>query len=700
LSDDVVINQSCLLSWTGLTDYNFLKELKRYDEVKEAFTMKKRLLLLSIIVLLAFSGCAAPGKKSFDVGLDLVKNNRLEEAIAMFEDALSKEPGNKKYLEELKQAKSSLSTEYMKRARSILARTYITYDQAMSAYRLAEKALKLVPESKELDILVRDAKSKLDTVANKAKTMYYEAVKAIDNNRWAYAVRTLKSIIRFYPNYLDVPLKLRQAEIKGVRYYLKEADRFRRDEDWENVIKLLSLAKEISPNRADVVAALRDARARHNPDYYFSKAEEYVTKKRWDVALRFAKKAYQMSPTGSTAKRVNTIRDTVVRHYIDQCRRELSSERLYSAYLNAFKAINLDPSIKNKQEPKEVISELLVAMYDKATSYEDTGYLGNAFVWYEKVMGINQDYQDIFFRLQAVKDRIRDRVVKKIAIMDFTPPSGNPDAGRIVTDRLLSYITNTASSDVKILARDVLGDILKEIELGQAGIYDIESAKKAGKLKGTDVFIFGNVLHYNVETNVSEGYKVDNVVVGKKSVPNPAYQMWLMSIKGRPSEEDMKNAPPPLIEEEIRETVRYKVGTERKRATVGVSFRVIDVEEGEVVITKTIKKSYEVKDDYSEGVTFANIKYDPLEIPSDAELLDKVTREVVAQLSYEVLSRFQDLQTQYFNAGKMLEKKRKYLMAIEKFVDTLQIEEIKNISSPLSKSARHEIEQLMKRIAS
>jgi len=314
-------------------------------------------------------------------------------------------------------------------------------------------------------------------------------------------------------------------------------------------------------------------------------------------------------------------------------------------------------------------------------------------------MGIDQNYQDVFFKVQTTRDKIRQRVIRKIAIMDFTPPTGSPDAGKIITDSLLAYITTHASSDVKILARDVLGAILKEIELGQAGLYDIESAKKAGRLQGTDVFIFGSVLNYNVDKSVSEGYKTVNVVIGKKSTPNPAYQMWLFSQKGGPSAEEQRNAPPATIDEDIRETFKYKVGTERKRSTVGVSFRVIDLEQGEVVITKTIKKSQEIKDDFSEGVESANIKYKALDMMSDSELLEKVTQEVVAELSHEVLSRFQNLQTQYFNLGETYKKKREYERAIEKYSDAVHLEDMKNISSPLSDSAKKEIEQLLRQTA-
>jgi curli biogenesis system outer membrane secretion channel CsgG len=414
----------------------------------------------------------------------------------------------------------------------------------------------------------------------------------------------------------------------------------------------------------------------------------------------FAGKAADMGLTAEGNKRVAVIRQQAAKSWVIQCGQKLNEKKLYTAYHDALKALRYDPSIKKEPGSAEVINQLLAAMGAKAAAYDTQGYLGNAFAWYEKLAKIDPNYQEVFFKTQAVRDKIRARVIRKIAIMDFTPPSGHPDAGRIITDSLLSYITAHAGSDVKILARDVLGAILKEIELGQAGLYDIESAKKAGKLQGTDVFIFGSVLNFNVEKNVSEGFKAENIVVGKRTVPNRAYELWLMMVRGKPSKEELMNAPPATIEEEIRETVKYKVGTAKKRATVGVSFRVIDLEQGEVVITKTIRKSHEATGDYSEGVAFANIQYKPLEIPADSEILEKVTQDVITELSYEVVSRFQNLQTQYFNAAEGLKKKREYEKAVEKYMDAMHLEELKNISSPLSENARIEIEQLLLRIAS
>ncbi len=167
----------------------------------------------------------------------------------------------------------------------------------------------------------------------------------------------------------------------------------------------------------------------------------------------------------------------------------------------------------------------------------------------------------------------------------------------------------------------------------------------------------------------------------------------------RPRPEDYRHAPPSTIDEEIRETVRYKVANHKKTASIRVSFRVIDVEQGEVVITKMLPNKKEVQDSYSEGVSFANIAFKELKLPSDTEILEQVVEETVAQLGYEVLSRFQNLQTLYSNQAELQKKKSAYEMAIEKYVDAMVVEEVKNITTHATENARKEIEQLLKATA-
>lgn len=606
----------------------------------------KRLQGLAVlfVMLIMLFGCATPGQESFNEAQTFLAQNRLEEAIARLEQAIVKEPDQPEYKKALREAKALLE------------------------------------------------KKRLEEKKRRADLLFADAAKAEGSGNWVQSVKLHREVKSFYPEHPDLANRLNRAETQGLDHYRSKADQSGKTEDWGDAIRNLDLALEISPNRPELISALQEAKKKHTPVYYLSRVETFSRQNAWDRALVFVRKARAIDRDGDHAEQILSFNLAAAQFYINRASRE--KRRLYPAYVS----VTMLQDAKDDPQVRVLTDQLLSLMYAQAEAYEASGQIGNAFTWYDRVSRIDSEYREVFTKNQNLRDRLRERVVKKIAVMDFTSPSSNAEAGRIVTDSLLSYLTTNATSDVKILARDVMGTILKEIEMGQAGLYDIESAKKAGKLKGTDVFIFGSVLQYNVEKQNSEGQKTANVVVAKKSVSNPAYQAWMTSRKEGTAEADMKNAPPATIEEEIRETVRYKVGTEKKRAFIRISYRLIDVEGGEVIATKNLQKVKEISDDFSEGVG-QSISYDPLKLPADTELLDQVTHEIVADLGKQVLDYFSNPQTLYVRSAESMAKKREYEKAVERYVDVLTLEEMKNITGPLSARVTREIDKAQELMA-
>jgi curli biogenesis system outer membrane secretion channel CsgG len=657
--------------------------------------IKIKILVLFFIIAFFVSGCVTPGKESFDLGQSLAKQNRLEDAFAMYEDAAAKEPDNQEFKDALNHARALLVKKHLEKTKLHADMKPLTFDNLKNAQNSIDKALKIAPADDEVKKLSAAVKTEMDGLTKKAEELYSSATRAMETNDWIAAVGKFREIKTFYPNYFDLPVKLGVAENSSVNYYMKEAEKFKDSEEWESTVKMLSHARDIQPGNAEIDMRLKEALDKHKPEYYISKAEDASKNNDWESAIKFINKLQAFHLPGATAQKAEQLKNQAATFFIARTEEDLAGRRIHAAYANLIYAVAMMPAVKKDRRTEEVISKTINAIMSAAEAYETAGHLGNAYVWYDRALKLSPGRREVMMKAQALKDKIKQRVVKKIAIMDFTSPTNNPDAGKVMTDSLLSYLTKNATGDVKILARDVLGAILKEIELGQAGLYEIESAKKAGKLKGTDVFIFGSVLRYNVEKNIDEGYKTVNAVVAKKNVPNPAYQVWAARYP-KPDEVELKTAPPQYIEEEIRETIKYKVANHRKIASVQVSFRVIDVEEGEVIITKKLDKHKEVEDTYSEGVDFANISYKAVKLPSDTELLEQVIVASVAELGYAVLSRFQNLQVLYSNSAELLKKKGEYLRAVEKYVDAIHVEELKNISSPVSENARKEIEQLLK----
>ncbi len=659
--------------------------------------MRARFYPFIFLLVMLVYGCATPGKESFKIGLELENQNRLEESLSMFDDAVAKERNNDEYAIAAARVRQRLIAALTAKAKSFLDARPLTFEQLQQALTYAEKALKLDGNNADSAKLVEETKRLVDDMIARAEVLNTAALMAADAKEWQYALDQLREVKDFYPSYPELAEKIARTENDAVAYCMKEADSARRNDDLASTIAMLTQALMMRPSDQQITQMLADAKAAHTPEKYLAKAQTLTQQNDWNNVVPQLEKARKLNPGPEARSRIDKLYHDVFAVFIERAIHDTMEGDLYGAYGNLMSS-GFAPGQKYDERIDQFAEKLAAAMMEKAAGYENSGKLGNALVWYEKARKITGEQRDLFLKIESLREKVKQRVVKKIAVMDFTSPSTSPDAGRVMTDNLLSYLTKNASTDVKIFARDVLGAILKEIELGQAGLYDIESAKKAGKLKGTDVLIFGSVLQYNVEKNADEGLKMVNAVIGKKSTLNPAYQVWQASHRN-PSEEEKRAAPPEVIDEDVKEIVKYKVATHKKTANVSVSFRVIDVEEGEVIITKTLKNKKEAVDTYSEGVEFANIPFKELKLPSDGELLDQVVEETISELGYGVLSLFQNLQVTYANSAEMLKKKGDFEQSIERCIDAAYVEELKNVSTPIAQNARKEIEVLLQIIA-
>ncbi|HEY5512476.1 MAG TPA: CsgG/HfaB family protein [Geomonas sp.] len=661
--------------------------------------MQHRLLLLVCVGTSLICGCATPGKESYRIGLELEQQNRLEESVSLLEEAVVKASGNSEYSEACQRVKSVLISQHLNRAKAVLDSKPLTFGQLQQASSSVEKALKLSRDDKEAVQLNDEIGRQMNEMIQASEKLNIAANIAIEAKEWKYAIDSLKEVQGFYPAYPGLSAKLITTADDAVAYYLNEAESYKNAEDFPAAINMLILGKGIQPSSQRIAEVLSELRSMNSPESHLTKAAEFAKQNEWEKTLAHIKKARAQNPGADIIARMDKLQNDGAAFFMEKSLRYSVEADIYGAYENLSSAIDLKADIGQDPKYAEFVVKLNTALQERADAYESAGKLGNALAWYGKAHHLAGGGQrGLFAKIQALRDKIRQRVVKKIAIMDFTSPASTPDAGRLVTDSLLSNLTKNASGDVKIFARDVLGALLKEIELGQAGLYDIQSAKKAGKLKGTDILIFGNVNQCSVEKSVEDGLKMVNAVVGKKSVVNPAYQAWLAA-NPKPSKQAIEGAPPQLNEEEVREIVKYKVATHKKNANVIISFRLIDVEEGEVVLSKKLTNNELAVGTYSEGVEFAGIPFKELKLPSDSAMLEQVVEKTIAELGYGVLSRFQNLQIVYANSAEMQKKKGDYEGSIEKYVDATLVEEVKNIATQISENSRNEIDRLLKVIS-
>ncbi len=658
--------------------------------------MKKRTLfrctaVLSTMILFA---CAS-GKNHYNTAMQLHSAGKYTEAINYLKSAIDIEPKNSEYRQALGDIKESLISRYVTEARDALSGdSEITISAINKARASYEKAKEIDPNHNA----VIDVKAQIDRrdteLLNDVKTLYRQTKTFIDGNEWIKAYFNLQQIQSRFPNYEDTFHLTSLTKDKGSDYYFKKAEDLFNQERFKECMTELRNALNLKPDHMESRKLMEQAKANDNMDYFVERAREAIKEKDWDKSVKAYERALEYTPGDSDLESaVALAKDHSRKAYIVRARRNLEQGYLLRAVNDFFTAKEYlkDP---NDYQIKSLRANLTSRISDVAEMFKERDAYGGAWYWYKKLKQVDPDHPEIFELTLAMEDRISQRVKKSIAVFDFESPSDTPDAGKIFANNLSNYLFNNASGDIKIMEREKLKSIVDEMKLGQTGMIT-EHTKRMGDLYGIDVAIMGSVLKYHVEKSVSQSTKSVKYQVGTKIEDNIEFLNW----KARnpdPSQKELAEAPPAKVTIPEFVSKSYNVANHKKVGFVELSFRIVDVSTGENIQVKTIERKLVAEDETSAGLEEANIAFDPLEIDTDTELLNKMTDEVVAELGREVLKPLQALEKQYYEAGEALLKRRNELEAIEKFVDAIMDEKLKMIQgSPINKKSIQNIDSVL-----
>jgi tetratricopeptide (TPR) repeat protein len=658
---------------------------------------KKWLRYLPLLTALVFLITCAPGKSSYQQGKELSQMGNWEGAIAFYKDALAQEPTNKTYQEALQKAQHEAAKKYYQRAVSTWTGAAVKDYQAVTRTLASlNRAVELDPEDEKIITLQSQLEAKKKVFSQQAKTSYEKGVTAFNKEQWFEAFINFRKVNDIYANYEDTEDKLAIAVAAGTDEYYKEGIAAVQREDWKGALNSFGKVMTIDPSYKNTGMLVEQVTKNDNPKYFLSRAAEMTSAKEWDRAVGFYETALSYAPGDAN------IRSLLVkakleagRYYFGLANQRAKENRLYLANKEYQKALAYSPSLRNSFFFKEAVESYTTKVIQKCSRYIDKGKHGNALAWYWQLNELNPEYPELFYKIQETEDIIKKRLRRAIAVFDFASPSYNPDAGSNASSNLITYLFNNSSGDIRILERQDLQSILKEMNLEQAGIVgDMEAARKVGRMTGIDIFIMGNVLLYKTEKDETKGSKVAKVQTGTKVQDNPEFLNW-KATHPNPTSEQLKQAPPAVIQVPEYRYENYTVGRNKMRAAVHIYYKIIDAKKGEIIATDTIKRNMEVTDEWNDGIAEANIPYNPLELPTESELLEQVTAEVVRDLALVVLKPFQSLQTTYFDEGETLRHRRRYEEAIEKYVDAIYDERTKGIESPISKKSMEVVDQLI-----
>ena len=658
---------------------------------------KKWLPYLLLLTALVFLTTCAPGKDSYRQGEELSQMGNWEGAIAFYKDALTREPKNRTYQEALQQAQQEAAKKYYQMAVNTWTGAAVKDYQAVTRTMASlNKAIELDPENEKIVSLHQQLEAKKKELTEEARSSYEQGVMALNKDQWLEAFINFRKVSDIYPNYEDTEDKLAMAVAAGTDEYYKQGIAAVQREDWQGALNSFGKVMTIDPSYKNTRMLVEQVQKNDNPEYFLSRAAEMSSAKEWDRAVGFYETALSYAPGDANIRTLLVkARLEAGRHYFGLANEHAKKNRLYLANQEYQKALTYSPSLRNSFFFKEALESYTTKVLQRSSKYTDQGKYGNALVWYWQLNEINPEYPELFYKIQETEDAIKKRLRRAIAVFDFASPSYNPDAGSNASSNLITYLFNNSSGDIRILERQDLQSILKEMNLEQAGIVgDMEAARKVGRMTGIDIFIMGNVLLYKTEKDETKASKAAKIQTGTRVQDNPEFLNW-KATHPNPTSEQLKQAPPAVIEVPEYRYENYTVGRNKMRAAVHIYYKIIDAKKGEIIATDTIKRNAEVTDEWNDGIAEANIPYNPLELPTESQLLEQVTAEVVRDLALVVLKPFQSLQTTYFDEGEILRQRRRYEEAIEKYVDAIYDERTKGIESPISKKSMEVVDQLI-----
>jgi tetratricopeptide (TPR) repeat protein len=650
---------------------------------------------ISLLAIVILSACAS-GQKQYDKGIQLSETGKYNEAIASLEQAIAAEPENEKYQQALLEAKSSLIKDFVSQGDHILNSEK---PLSIGAIKRAESKLSRAkeidpqhPAAMGLERRIRDMEASLRA---KVQDHYSNAKTYMQQEKWLNAHSELLNLQKIFPDYEDSGSLMVQVSDKGANAFYEQGKALFDQEDYRGAKESLRQALAFNANHRPSKELLALAQERDNKTYFVEQGEKAIMERRWEQAIQALTRALEYDPEDQAIIKVlDGARKEAVLFFIIEARDQLYNGWIYKAF-GGYQRVLRHATDSDNKEIIRLRKGILSKAEELAHQLEESGRFGSAWYWYTQIKQLDPGYPDIFFHIQAMEDTIIQRIKKSIAIFDFASPSSAPDAGPIFANNLSTFLFKSANKDVKILERENLKSILEEMKLGQIGIVSSQTAKEMGRVYGIDVAVMGSVLRYNVDsTSYSDTKSVIYQV--KKTEENIEFLNWKAK-HPHPTEEQLKQSPAPYIEKSVDVEKEYNVSTHKKVAFVTVSFRIVDVDTGENILVDTIPRIKVATDETSAGVQIAGIKYDPLEIPTDTQLLQELTEEVVSELGREGLKPLKDLEKTYFQLGEMSLRRRDIFQSVEHFTNAIFDEKVKMIQgSPITEKALQHLETIFK----
>jgi len=548
--------------------------------------MRKAVILIlfnPVILLLFFSGCVTT--KSLQTARDAYDAGHLEQAYSHYAELAKANPSNAQVLEGLEQTRRALLNKALSSSRAIIAEAQA---KTLPVYRAAlkplEQANQFDPNGDTIPPKMREIESTMDGILEEIEQRKKMFARDIRKGDFASARQNLDFIRQSHPELPD----LNRMETTWSAFFADSLEK----------IMLELLVK----GNIDEIKPFQD----------------------------------QWNRLSLPEDRRHVFNERVRHESLKILRVQAKELMSKKEYYRAYQAIVRSGATEDLSDLMSLIKTEGRGHYASlALSYLQDGNLSRAYLETVKGLEIAPKDQEIFTLHRDSRDQMLTNLQKYIAIPAFGAPASDPDLGPQFSDALISYLFRILPYGINIVERQKVDLMINEQILG---------TREAANRLSVDLFVSRNVSLLKIDRQESSNQVSVRVKVGQAESLNPAYEAWLRL----PTERRIKTPPPAqTIKTDKYESVMYTKGRTTLKGFGSVALRIFDTNKGAINYAQEFNATYEVSDDYQDGVSYADIKGDALELPTETEIREKLRNKIIEQVAVVVKKQFEKREAIY-----------------------------------------------------
>lgn len=349
------------------------------------------------------------------------------------------------------------------------------------------------------------------------------------------------------------------------------------------------------------------------------------------------------------ARMQTAVKDREIKILTDKYHKLLKNNQYFTAFL-----------LLNKSKYKDAFARQLSQVRSNGAAFYlnqsrrrfENGEISRAYIEAVKGFELNAEHPGLFEIHRDTRDQVLEGVQKYIAIPAFGSPQDNPDVGTQFSDALISYLFRILPYGINIVERGKIDMLIEEHKREYSQVADILNV---------DLIVTGNVSLLNIDRQDNQRKSTVRVPVGSKIVSNPDYEVFLRANPGG----DQSGAPPRTIK--IQEFGNFTINKGRSviKGFSSVAVRIFDTGKGRITYAQEFNANFQSSDDYQDALELAGMEGDPLDLPSETEVREKLRNQIVQQLAAVVQAQFEKREKDFMDNARFFMSRRETNKALD-----------------------------------